>query len=123
MNQQDLTQEILNRLDALAAKLGTTAEYLWPALVREQYALGWAKVVVSATIVLCAGALWVWVLRMRDVPFFSPQDETRPTRKLGACIAAVVLSAVSFPVATINIPLGVVGIVAPEAAALRAILP
>jgi hypothetical protein len=30
-----LTEEILKRLDALAAKLGTTAEYLWGVLVKQ----------------------------------------------------------------------------------------
>lgn len=45
--QQELTQEILQRLDALAAKLGTTVEYLWPALVKEQVAQGVVQMLIA----------------------------------------------------------------------------
>jgi len=34
---QELTQELLKRLDALADKLGTTVDELWPMLVQHTY--------------------------------------------------------------------------------------
>lgn len=36
----DFKQELLTRLDALAAKLGTTGAYLWSVLVRQAYLQG-----------------------------------------------------------------------------------
>ncbi len=39
-----VTQEVLKRIDAIAEKMGTTAQYLWPKLVAYQHgkALGFA---------------------------------------------------------------------------------
>jgi len=37
---ENLPQEILSRLDALAAKMGTTIEYLWPIIIQQQYNKG-----------------------------------------------------------------------------------
>lgn len=37
MNQESI-QLVLNYLDKVAAKIGTTAEHLWPILIRQQYA-------------------------------------------------------------------------------------
>lgn len=36
----DWKQELINRLDALAAKLGTTGDYLWSVLVKQAYIVG-----------------------------------------------------------------------------------
>ena len=57
MRQEDLTQEILQRIDLLAAKLGTTAEYLWPELVRREFAEGITMLTLCGF--LAVAALWL----------------------------------------------------------------
>lgn len=37
---KEVTTEVFARLDAIAAKMGTTIEYLWPAFVRAEIAHG-----------------------------------------------------------------------------------
>ena len=48
-----VTQEVLRRVDALAEKVGTTAEYMWPKLV------AYTRTVAIAEIVIVGGAFVV----------------------------------------------------------------
>lgn len=50
----DWKQELLKRLDAVAAKLGTTTEYLWKVLVKQGYVEGIAQLVSIPALLLLA---------------------------------------------------------------------
>jgi len=52
----ELQKELLTRLDALAERLGTKAEYLWAVLVREQFVNGITGL-VTGTLFLAA-SIW-----------------------------------------------------------------
>lgn len=51
---QGIPQELLDRLDALAAKFGTTVEYLWPELVRYTWARALAPISCAVLFILAA---------------------------------------------------------------------
>ena len=63
-------QELLKRLDALAAKIGTTVEHLWPELVRYEVAAVWRPVVGgllwAAGLVALAAMLRLWGTKTED---------------------------------------------------------
>jgi hypothetical protein len=42
-----VTQEVFKRIDALAEKMGTTAQYLWPKLVQYEFNRGFMDIVSS----------------------------------------------------------------------------
>jgi hypothetical protein len=117
--QENLNQEILQRIDALAQKLGTTADYLWPILVREQYAVGLAGLAMTAGSVLVT-ATAAWFMARSKTAFFNYEGGPRPrffgVVALGFALLVAVLSLASLPA-------DLAKVVAPEAAALRSILP
>ena len=49
-----MNKEILDRIDALAAKLGTTAEYMWPKLVWAQQVEGVLTLFGGGVLLLCS---------------------------------------------------------------------
>ena len=108
MNQQELTQEILQRLDALAQKLGTTVEHLWPLLVKEQSVMGWAGLVALALLFLFGVAsLLGGLIADKEVP---------------TCLGGFSLflfCAIGLPMLCVEV---LPRIVAPEAAALRSLI-
>lgn len=53
----DLPKEILTRIDSLAAKLGTTAELLWPELVRYEFGRGVGSVALAAVLATSAAVM------------------------------------------------------------------
>ena len=63
MIQEPLQQEILTRIDRLAEKLGVTAEYLWPHLVRHSFAEGISVIVGASVLIVISIVLWWWALR------------------------------------------------------------
>lgn len=52
--------EILKRVDALAAKLGVTAEFLWSILVKQARIEVWTNVAVIAAAAIVAWGLYRW---------------------------------------------------------------
>ncbi len=83
-----MNDEILKRLDILAAKLGITAQYLWGVLVKqariEMYAdIGWS-ILLSGML-----ALFLWVLRKL---YISPNErEMDGIAALGLAIASIIV--------------------------------
>jgi hypothetical protein len=73
----DWKQEALKRLDALAEKLGTTAQYLWTVLVKQAYIEG---IVGTVLFVLCAIYLGIGIRLLfkwgRQFPDASYNEET-----------------------------------------------
>jgi len=119
MQDSTLTQEILTRVDALAAKLGVTVEYLWPHLVRYEQVLG-ASVVLAAMFFL--GVTAVFVRWFRSVEAAS--DSNYITDEGTSLMIAGVISAIASAILVIlAFTIGLPGIFAPEAVAFRGLLP
>lgn len=76
MEQNDLTQEILARLDILAAKLGTTVEYLWPALVSKEMAMGVSSIIIGVLCIIVAFVgTKIFCKMCQEVDAAEPKDE------------------------------------------------
>lgn len=118
MQDPHLTQEILQRIDTLADKLGTTAEYLWPALVLAQRTRGIGGAVLCCAVLVPMAWLLVSCVRSetRQRRLDAPSDD-------GIIIIAVFL-AVGLLAAGAMLALECLPrIVAPEAYALGSLLP
>jgi predicted membrane channel-forming protein YqfA (hemolysin III family) len=63
-----ITSELLKRLDALAAKLGTTGEHLWGVLLRQARIEAWSNLMlfVFALIVGCLSCFVISKVSKRD---------------------------------------------------------
>lgn len=108
MIQEQLQQEILTRIDRLAEKLGVTAEYLWPHLVRYEVAVGISFIIATVVTTVITGFLW-WI-------FFKWNEEMVGLGAFIGTIIAVILMLFS-------ITMGIPAIIAPEAAAFKGLLP
>jgi hypothetical protein len=55
-----VTQEVFKRIDALAEKMGTTAQYLWPKLVAytQGVAIGQAIISIIVAVALVVTLIW-----------------------------------------------------------------
>jgi hypothetical protein len=58
-----VTQEVFNRIDAMAEKLGTTAQYLWPKLVAYTKWVAIGQIMISVLIFVSAQILCVWSIK------------------------------------------------------------
>ena len=58
-----VAQEIMTRVDALAAQLGVTVEYLWPTLVQYQVARGLGVLLGALVFSFTSGLLLLAALR------------------------------------------------------------
>lgn len=88
-----LTEELLKRLDLLAAKLGTTAQYLWGVYVKQaQVEVVCSLITILICLLVCAGVA-VALFKLRALPWTDSYGE--PTVAgvlrglLGGSIAAV----------------------------------
>ena len=126
-----LPKEVLDRVDALAAKVGTTVERLWPALVRWELGQAWAAVgvwllLVTATIVLACRA---GRQHAREAAAYQKAHEHSTydsmdwsPRVVIPLVASCVIGLITL-LATLANAVPVIGtLVSPEAAALRALL-
>lgn len=88
----NLTNEVLKRIDALAAKLGTTGEYLWTVLVRQarvEAIQNIVTVILSAIVIAVSIAVLKWGIR-REVE----NDWWGEPGNITAIIASVTLAIV-----------------------------
>ena len=108
MIQEQLQQEILTRIDKLAEKLGVTAEYLWPHLVRYEMAVGVSLIAATVVTMVITGFLW-WAYNKWD------EEMVGLAAFIGAVIAVILV--------LFSVTMGIPAIIAPEAAAFKALLP
>ena len=59
-----LPQEILNRLDALAAKLGVTVQYLWAVLIKQARVEVYGDLFFAVLFGSCGYLLWLLMKKM-----------------------------------------------------------
>ena len=102
--------EILQRIDALAAKVGATAGHLWPALVRYEYADSCATLCACATVCLLA------VIAASVIVRYALKNDNEDI------LAMTLLPLVVFATACLIGTSQIASIVSPEAAALRSLL-
>jgi hypothetical protein len=57
-----MNEEILKRLDALGAKLGVTAQYLWGVLIKQARVEMWTDTAIVCVALVAAGAS-AWMVR------------------------------------------------------------
>lgn len=106
----DLGLEALDKIDALARSLGTTAEYLWAALVGDAIRAGIVKAAVGLVVVA------VFVITLRRLPELTPEEEAsgEPVRGGGAMAICFLAILIGFVV----LVLGLTEVAAPHREAL-----
>jgi len=72
---------IMESLDALAAKLGTTAEYLWAVLVKQAPVQGGMTLIGMGVSIIAAGVLYKVVMRM-GVPICGKEEDAKILRMI-----------------------------------------
>lgn len=115
----ELTQELLNRLDALAQKMGTTAEALWPLLVEHAryFALApFAAAGVSLLLLAFGVPFGVLIFKKLHDRHYNIEMPAAITAVVG--IAFLIIFIVSFVAGLTQIPDALV----PEAAAIKGLL-
>lgn len=128
----DLPQDILSRLDALASKLNTTTERLWPTLVAEERADGWVDIIRLGITVAIGAAAFVFAFHAVHAGIdgsacrellhrYSSSVVECPVWPwvVGACATVVGLTCVVFALDYLD---GFSRVMAPEGAALRRLI-
>ena len=109
-----MNEQLLERLDYLAAKLGTTADYLWPKLVQHSFTGSLTLCIASATLAVATGYITTKVYKEEK------DTEPNPWDMLGQYVG-------TFGAATITILLLILStsqinnVFVPEVAALEKI--
>lgn len=75
--QTKLTDEVLVRVDALAAKLGVAAEHLWEIFTTQSVISGWSSLIVTGSVMLVALITFVVVIRRRMKGHLLWNDESK----------------------------------------------
>lgn len=115
----DWKQELLKRLDAVAAKLGTTTEYLWKVLVRQGYVEGITDVLSGVTCLVMTIVLYRFTVKWTKMK----PGEHEWTEGQSACVWLGTILGLAFAVATSAcLTAGIKELLNPEYFALREIL-
>lgn len=106
-----VTQEVFKRIDALAEKLGTTAQYMWPKLVAYTQGVAIAQIfLVGVGIIIGAVGLY-WSVK-RGIK----EDWDTALEFVGACVFGVLLAFLTIYVFAAG-SVTVAAVISPEAAA------
>lgn len=110
MQEMSVPAEVLQRIDALAAKVGATAEHLWPALVKYEF---WSS--VGDLLVLPAPAIAAYVFYR--ISKASKCEVSRiPIGLVSVVMVVFFLACLSYA------PSEIATLASPEAAALKSLL-
>lgn len=110
IQEMSVPAEVLQRIDALAAKVGATAEHLWPALVKYEFWESFGDLFV----VPVPAAVAYFLFRLSRA---SKNCDT----KVPLGIAASVMMLISFGCLCL-VPSTIATLASPEAAALKSLL-
>lgn len=122
-----MSKEATQLLEELAAKLGTTIEYLWNVLVRQATIDAIIKIIFVAIITICGIILYRYHIK------FSKRDENGHNTYNSGCydsgedlsmtmILAAIIWGIAFVIACSTIPGIITGFLNPEYFALQHIL-
>ena len=113
-----MQEELLKRLDSLAEQLGTTVEYLWPLLIKQQYMEGLMNLVVWVPALLLVAVGYVlymrWAIKNEKLDIY---NEGWFALAIGWGVVTM-LSLIGLPFA---IHYGIMHVLVPEAYALQVI--
>lgn len=110
--QVEMQQEVLTRLDALAAKLGVAAGQMWDILVRQSW-------LVSGIMQTAVGAAFV-IMAIVGLYFMGTTDDWQEPKPRS--VSGVVLAFFGFLFAAILLSQGIPHLINPEYYALKDIL-
>lgn len=108
-----LVEELLKRMDAVAAKLGSASSALWPILVRQSIVSGWIDLCIGC------GALSYVVWLLYHLPKVKELWESDDDSHNGFAFFGVALAVVMFIVLGIYIPAAIQQLLNPEYYALK----
>lgn len=123
-----MTPELLSRLDALAAKLGVAAEYLWPRLVAFSWWEALGQLCVCAALALGGLAFTAVSVRFgrKELKYEADHGGEECGVYCGVTIASGIVAALLLMITLISLatigPPAVATLASPEAAALKEIL-
>ena len=88
-----VTQEVFKRIDALAEKLGTTAEYMWPKLVAYTQGVAIAELILVGG--MFSATVLIFIISMRTGLSNDWEDtSTRVAAVISGLLSALLLIAV-----------------------------
>lgn len=130
MQEMSVPAEVLQRIDALAAKVGATAEHLWPALVRYEFWSAASEFFVSAFFAVAALVLVVAhrrsiasdVADMKKRSEHATFDMDEWSVHSVVTMVAMVISAVGLVISAVSALGGCAALFSPEAQALKSLL-
>ena len=82
-----MVQQVLARLDALAAKLGTTAQYLWGVLLRQAQVEAWTDLAIAIIFIVVGIAASVGLVKAIKVWKSEPERGYLSDTTENVCIA------------------------------------
>ncbi len=115
-----MQEEILQRLDALAAQLGVTVDYLWPLLVRREMMDGILSLALWVPFFVIVFAAYLWWLRhasKKNLYDGDSGDFVGPFTILIGVVVGALLIALPFVLHS-----GIMHVMNPEAYALQNII-
>jgi hypothetical protein len=113
---EKMDDKTLQALTTLAAKLGTTAEYLWGVLLKQAPISGVVGLLADAALLYAVYFAWTRLLKVE----FTGYDSD--IKKGGAYLGLFIGSALCLVAALGNLPIEVAALLNPEYWALRQIL-
>ena len=130
IQEMNVPAEVLQRIDALAVKVGVTAEHLWPELVRYEYWSAVYQFFAPALLLVMAASALIAFRRYfsKDVAEFNRKEKCRSFDSdvwsvlSVICLAAFMILSIGFLVSTSTAATSCAAIFSPEAAALRSLL-
>ena len=130
MQEMSVPAEVLQRIDALAAKVGATAEHLWPALVKYEFWSAANEFFVSAFFAVTTLVLLIAhrrsiasdVADMRKRSEHATFDMDEWSVHSVVTMAAMVISAIGLVISAASALGGCAALFSPEAAALKSLL-
>lgn len=122
-----MNDKTLEALAVLAAKLGTTAEYLWGVLLKQAPIQAVSDIVVCVAWIVGAALTWGFVKRKTTLPVDTDYQPPRPEWQSDAAVGcgwglAIGVALVAALVVGVNLPGIVTALLNPEYWALRQIL-
>jgi Ca2+/Na+ antiporter len=117
-----MSQELLKRLDELAAYLGTTAERLVAALTKLAFSQGIADLLVAAILLLLVVALPRLVVRWTSGSEWHDSQGRWGEARVAVMVLTCAATALTFVFALVNLHSGIRHVLAPEGSAIKDIL-
>lgn len=113
----ELQKQVFDHIDALAAKLGVAAQFLWGVLLKQAYVEGWTYIVFY---VLWAGAFCGWIAVFRKFRRLEEESRYNNGEDAWAFVSAIygIVMAIALVVALCTVPTTLTDFINPSYSAL-----